>query len=111
MSIIKRLSHQYCERDRIHLGDIVVSGMDQIGSDPEFFTGKVNIAKTLNIKLVEITKDRDDKINFVSWLFGRKIESTKDLYIGEALAVINASESLRLAYASYARKKFYEQTT
>lgn len=101
---VRNASRLLCAKDTIYLGGMAVSGMDTIGSDPQFFKGDRNIAKTLNIKIANLTTSRYHKIKFLSWLFGREINSTKDLRIGEAMAFINAPDGGWLAWASYNRQ-------
>lgn len=60
---------------------------DVIGESSTHYTGKGNPAQRLNIQLGKLGIPREAKLEFVGWIVGRPVQTTKELMVGEALAI------------------------
>jgi len=88
MDAIKQMAEHYKES--------LPSGLDRIGDDERYYRGRGNICQKVNIVLSECGfKQREARLAIASALIGRRIDSTKDLLHGEALAIWRARDMVK----------------
>lgn len=62
--------------------------------------GRKNLMMRLQIELKAIASTRESKLDIVSFLIGRRVTSTNQLRVGEAVALVGALEEGRRATTS-----------
>lgn len=84
------LAIRYASR---HLCEKLETGMAKVGSNPEWYHPKIADGLPLSAKVHKALDshnvDRKDHYTKLTEIFQRPIESTKDLKVGEAVAVWN----------------------
>lgn len=72
----------------LHYMEVMPNGLDLLSSDESYFTGTKSICSKVNIVLTTAGfRKRDERLGEVSNLLGRPVSSTKELRVGEAVAI------------------------